>query len=93
MAVRYIYPNENEVIIHEATNFDFIYDVIPETVTRWQAMGTYYDKVDKRTNIWFSSFMDSPNSDITFEEIFRNSYDPVIDADTGENLGTTVTRY
>lgn len=95
MGISYEYLNEDRVIIPEADDYELIYDVIPESVTKWQAIGTYYDNVDQRTNFFLSGLSDNPEASVTSEKRFKtfDASQRIVDSKTKATLGNTILVY
>lgn len=64
VAVKYKYPNEDEVIIQNADNYQILYSEKP---TLWQAVGTYYDLRYEKTIVFVSYPLRKPSTNFAIK--------------------------
>jgi hypothetical protein len=73
VAVKYKYPNETEVVINNADNYEI--EIVPLVITQWQAFGTYFDALANEARIFRTFARDIPvNSGSIVGEPIINPY-------------------
>jgi hypothetical protein len=94
MAVKYKYSGELEIIIDDANNYSI--ETIPNSPIEFEALGTYDDLIEGRTNIFIARLGNSSEFELTTFPIAYaggRTFNTFTDTETGEVYQTDYPNY